>query len=74
MAVHFISKDYKVNCSFPCKNTDIFVKLEDKLYNKYPEYKELNTYFTVGGNIVKRFKTMEQNNIQNSSVILLNIY
>ena len=44
MAIHFISTDAKVNYAFPCKNTDIFVKLEEKLYDEYPQYKEFN-YF-----------------------------
>ena len=74
MTIHFISKDGKFNLALPCKNTDIFVRLEEKLYNEYPEYKDVNTYFTVGGNIVKRFKTMEENNIKNTNAILLNIY
>ena len=74
MAIHFTSTDGKVNLALPCKNTDIFVRLEEKLYNEYPEYKDVNTYFTVGGNIVKRFKTMKENNIKNTNAILLNIY
>ena len=74
MAINFISTDHKVNYCLPCKNTDIFVRLEEKLYNEYPEYKDFNTYFTVSGNIVKRFKSMEENQIKNSNVILLNIY
>ena len=74
MAINFISTDHKVNYCLPCKNTDLFVRLEEKLYNEYPEYKDFNTYFTVSGNIVKRFKSMEENQIKNSNVILLNIY
>jgi len=74
MAVNFISTDSKVNYALPCKNTDIFVRLEEQLYNEYPEYKDVNTFFTVNGNIVKRFKTMEENKIKKSDSILLNIY
>ena len=61
IAVNFISIDQKVNYCLSCKNTDIFIKLEEKLYNEYPEYKELDTYFTVNGNIIKRFKTLKEN-------------
>ena len=74
IAINFITADYKVSYCLPCKNTDLFVKLEDQLYDKYPKYKDFNTYFTVGGNIVKRFKSMEENKINNSDEILLNIY
>ena len=73
MAINFISTDKKVVYCVPCKNTDIFVKLEETLYDKYPEYKDCNTYFTVNGNIIKRFKSMEENKIENSNEILLNI-
>ena len=74
IAIQFSSIDQKVYFITPCKNTDIFVKLEEKLYNEYPEYKDFNTYFTVGGITIKRFKSMQENNIKNSDVILLNIY
>ena len=74
MAVNFISTDHKVSYCLPCKNTDIFVRLEEKLYAEYPEYKDFNTYFTVGGHTIKRFKSLEENQIKSSNVILLNIY
>ena len=74
MAINFISTDQKVNYCLPCKNTDIFVRLEEKLYDEYPEYKEENTYFTVSGNSNKRFKSMQDNKIKNSDIIILNIY
>ena len=74
LAIQFISTDGKINFAIPCKNTDIFVKLEQQLYNEYPQYKEFNTYFTVGGNNIKRFKSLEENNIQNHDSIILNIY
>ena len=74
LAINFISTDQKVNYALPCKNTDIFVKLEEKLYNEYPEYKDINTYYTVNGNIIKRFKSLEENKIKSSDKIILNIY
>ena len=74
MAINFISTNQKVNYCLLCKNTDIFVRLEEKLYDEYPEYKEENTYFTVNGNAIKRFKSMQDNKIKNSDIIILNIY
>ena len=74
MAVNFISTDENVNLALPCKNTDIFSRLEEQLFNEYPQYKNVNTYFTVDGKIIESNKTMEENNIKNSNVILLNIY
>ena len=74
LAINFISTDHKVNFALACKNTDAFVKLEQQLYDEYPQYKEVNTYFTVGGNIIKRFKSLQENKIKNHDSILLNIY
>ena len=74
LAILFNSIDQKVNKAIACKNTDIFVRIEEILYEDYPEYKDVNTYFTVGGKIIKRFKSIQENNIKYSDIILLNIY
>ena len=74
MAVQFTSLDQRVNRAFPCKNTTIFCRIEEMLYAEYPEFKEVNTYFTVNARPVKRFKSMQENNIQNGDVILLGVY
>ena len=74
MAISIMSLDGKVNYAISCKNTDIFVKLEEELYEEYPEYKDVNTYFTSGGNTIKRFKSIQENNIKNHDKILLNVY
>ena len=57
-----------------CKNTDIISRLEEKLYDEYPEFKEFNTYLMVNGNLVKRFKTLDENGIKNGNSIIVNIY
>ena len=75
IAIMFSSMDQKIqNFCLPCKNNDIFVKLEEKLYNEYKDYKDKQTYFMVNGSIVKRFKTIEENGIKNGNNILLYIY
>ena len=73
ISIQFKTKDQKVDLFLTCKNTDIFIKIEEKLYDKYPEYKEYNTYFTVNGRSVKRFKTIQENNIKNFDNIFLEI-
>ena len=74
LTIQFKSIEQKVDTSFSCKKTDIFVRIEEMLYNEYPEYKDLNTYFTVNGKFIKRFKSLQENNIRNKDKILLNIY
>ena len=74
LSIQIKSIDQKVDTSYACKNTDIFVRIEEMLYNEYPEYKDLNTYFTVNGRVLKRFRSLLENDIKNRDKILLNIY
>ena len=73
IAVNIKSLDQNVDYPIACKNTDIFVKIEENLYKEFPDYKEYsNTFFTVNGTMIKRFKSMEDNNIKNGDKIILN--
>ena len=74
LTIQFKSIDQKVDTVFTCKKTDVFVRIEEMLYNEYPEFKDLNTYFTVNGQVVRRFRNMQENKIRNKDKILLNIY
>ena len=58
-------------CSIICKDTDIFAKVESLLYQKYPKYKETEQYFIANGEKVNRFKTLKENHIKDSDVILI---
>ena len=60
--------------SLPCKNTDLFVRLEERLYNEYPQFKNYETYFEVRTKRIKRFKTLDENKIKNGDVINVFIY
>ena len=74
IAIGFTSSDQTIqNFIRPCKDSDLFVKLEEKLYDEYPKYKDVETYFLVNGKKVLRFKSMKENNIKNGQVIMLNI-
>ena len=74
LTIHFKSIDQKVDMPVTCQKNDIFVRIEEKLYNEYPEYKDLETYFTLNGHKVKRFGNMIENKIRNNDKIILNIY
>ena len=71
ISVVFLSmgRDDIQNYSLPCKNTDLFVKLEERLYEDYPEFKNYETYFEVNARRILRFKTIEENNIRSNSII-----
>jgi hypothetical protein len=74
MSIIFQSHDFKFTRSFLCKNTDQFTKLESLLYKEYPEYLEndAENYFLVNGRKIYRYKSLEENGIHNSDIIILN--
>ncbi len=72
LTVIFRTADCKINYSVICKNTQLFSKVEELLYEKYPEYKENENYFLANGIKINRFKTLEENKIKFSENIILN--
>ena len=73
MVIAFTTVDRKFIYPLICKNTDKFNTLEMKLYEKYPQYTEENYNFTVDGKEIKKYKTLEENGIKCSDLILLNV-
>ena len=71
MTIIFISLDQKIHYSFICKNSDKFNKIENLLYEKYPEFLDYENYFTVNGNKINKYRTIEENKINNSDIIVL---
>ena len=55
--------------SLICKNTDLFVRLEERLYEDFPEFKNYETYFEVNTKRIKRFKTIDENKIKSKDII-----
>ena len=73
ISIGFTSADKTIkNFYRSCKDSDLFVKLEKKLYDEYPKYKDVETHFLVNGKKVLRFKSMKENNIKDGQVIMLN--
>ena len=68
----FTSNDENLHHSIICRSIDIFNVIENRLYKEYPEYSENDNYFVVNGKIVNKEKTLEENNIKNSDIIILN--
>ena len=71
LAINFVSNGVKDICNYNliCKNTDLFVRLEERLYQDFPDFKNYETYFEVNTRRIKRFKTIEENNIKNNDII-----
>ena len=74
-SINFDSVDQKLGpYSLDCKNTDIFVRLEEKLYENYPEFKDKETYFMKNAIKIKRFKSLDENNIKENDILMLYTY
>ena len=72
--VIFSSINQEIHYPIVCNENDLISRLEEELYNEYPNYKEYNTYLTCNGIVLKRFKTIGENNIKKGNTILVNIH
>ena len=73
-AISFRSSDQTINYPMICNEKDSISRLEEELYNEYPKFKDYNTYLTCSGVILKRFRTIRENNIKKGDAIIVNIY
>ena len=59
------------NYTMACKTSDLFVRLEERLYHDFPKYRNYETFFMVNTRRIFRFKTLEENKIKNNDIISL---
>ena len=69
--INFSSLDQKINIPLYCTNYEIFAEVEEKLYQKFPEFRETNNCFFSNGAQILRFKTIEENKLENERSVLL---
>ena len=71
MTVNFVSMGTNDigHYSLICKNTELFVRLEERLYEDFPQFKNYETFFEVKTRRIKRFKTLDENNIKSKDLI-----
>ena len=60
-----------MNISLFCMNYEIFAEVEEKLYQNFPEYRETNNCFFTNGTQILRFKTIEENKLENERMVIL---
>ena len=70
-SVLFLSQGFNDvnNYAMTVKNTDIFYSLEEKLFNDFPQLKELKLIYMVNVRNISRSKTLEENNIKHNDII-----
>ena len=71
VSVNFISSDSKIQFAITSLKTNTFAEIEEKLYKKYPEYRETNNNFLAKGKVILKFKTIAENKIDDGSPITL---
>jgi len=71
ISIIFSSVNQNFNYSLICKNTDNIQKIEEQLYNQYPQLMETENYFSFKGKLLNRFQAFEKNNIKNGDTIIL---
>ena len=73
MVINFKSIDQTIqNYSVICKKSDIFNKIENKVYEDNEKFYETTNYFTVNGIKIHKNKSLEFNKIKNNDIIILN--
>ena len=73
IVVNFNSMDGNINYGIAAEKKDLFAEIEEKLYQQYPQYRETNNNFIANGAQILRFKTIEQNKIQNGIPVTLKV-
>ena len=71
ISVVFLSSDHNICYPVICKNTDIFIKIENLLYEEYPEYKDPKNEYFINGNKFNKNGSLEENNIKDKNIIIL---
>ena len=75
ISIGFISMNQKIkNYNRAYKDNEIVARIEEELYNEYPEFKEKDTFLFLHANKIQRFKSLIENNIKNGDVILVFFY
>ena len=69
--IKFISEEQNFNFEISCSGNSIFAEIEEKLYQKYSEFRETNNTFLNDGKEVLRFKTINENNIESGKSLIL---
>ena len=69
----FMTQNEDIYWPITCKGTDLFSEVVKLFCNEYPELEKPKKYFKSNGNLINTTKTIEENKIQNNSIITIYI-
>ena len=71
MSVILSTEDKNILYSVIAKNTDKFLRIEEKFYDAFPEFGKVENSFYINGNKINKYQTLEENAIKNSELIII---
>ena len=71
IVINFRSTDSSINEGIKCLADETFAEVEERLYQKYDEFRNTNNTFLFNGNQILRFKKIKENKINDRDVIQL---
>ena len=72
ISIMFFIPEQNIHYPIPCNEFDSFSKIENKLFEEFPELKSKNIYYLANGNTVNKTTTIKENKIKNGDTILIN--
>jgi len=73
MSVIISTEDKNIQYSVIAKNTDKFLRIEEKFYDAFPEFGKTENSFYINGNKINKYQTLEENAIKNSELIIIKL-
>ena len=71
IVINFISTDQKIHEGIKCLVDETFAEVEERLYQKFDEFRNTNNIFLFKGNQILRFKKIRENKINDRDIIQL---
>lgn len=71
LTIYFSSLDNSIEDEIVCHNWDLFSKIEEELYKKYPILKTTDNFFLSNGKKIEKDRTFLDNQISDKSRILI---
>ena len=71
IVINFISTDYSIHEGIKCLADETFAEVEERLYQKFDEFRNTNNTFLFKGNQILRFKKIRENKINDRDIIQL---